>query len=392
MDQSQRRLPYPGAVTAGTVEENRTNLTWPAPQWLSLFYDLAFAAGIIAIASSYGFDHSLLGAVWFATAYGIIASAWILTGGATGAFTARPRPVSTSVVALVVVQMATILMLAVASNDTIEASSIAFDELLAVLAATCLALGWLVRGASGAMPARSMWCIVFAIAMLAFAWILPNPIGLAVWWLALAALAFAAGLVAIDRHIDVPRLAHRLGELTIIIIGESLVKMVLTVGDESVWSVELVAVGAALVLLVATFWSYFTGPVKVVQLTGRRRLVWIAAHWSLHVGLLGLAVGLSKLLVDSKSLYAPDAVPALLTGPAILITASLAILAAVVGLGRWRITAIAAALVAAVAVVAALADIPPIVAAYGVGLVPLIAAGLVNRPRMRTETATGGTA
>lgn len=57
-------------------------LLWPAPQWLALFYDLAFAAGIIAIAGSYGYDHTFEGAVWFAMTYGIIASAWVLTGGA----------------------------------------------------------------------------------------------------------------------------------------------------------------------------------------------------------------------------------------------------------------------------------------------------------------------
>jgi hypothetical protein len=85
--------------------------------------------------------------------------------------------------------------------------------------------------------------------------------------------------------------------------------------------------------------------------------------------------------VDSKTLYEPEAVTALLTGPALLIAASLAVLDLVVGRGRWRITAIAAAVVAATGVVAALADSPPIVAAYGVGLVLLIATGVANRPQ-----------
>ncbi|MFM2438008.1 MAG: hypothetical protein RLZ55_825 [Actinomycetota bacterium] len=374
-------LAYAESMAPTTVDSRPTALTWPAPQWLALFYDLAFAAGIIAIAGSYGSDHSPQGALWFAVAYGIIASAWVLAGGATGVFTSRAAPVTTSTVVLMVAQMATIVMLAVASADSIAPASGAFDGLLAVLLATCLALGWLVRQGDGAMPARSQWAVGLAMVLLACAWIVPTWAGLVVWLVALAALAFAAGVVVVDRRIDVHSFAHRLGELTIIIIGESLVKMVLTGGDASWWSVELVAVGAALVLLVATFWSYFTGPVEVVQMQGRRRLLWIAAHWSLHVGLLGLAVGLSKLLVDSKTLHEPDAVTALLTGPALLIAASLAVLDLVVGRGRWRITAIAAAVVAATGVVAALADSPPIVAAYGVGLVLLIATGVANRPQ-----------
>lgn len=362
-----------------TATPTHPGLLWPAPQWLALFYDLAFAAGVIAIAASYGYDHSLLGAVWFATAYGIIASAWVLTGAATGSFATQPRPVTTPIIVLIVIQMAAVLMLAVASDDTIATSGGVFDIMLAVLLATCLALGWLVRAGTHAMPRKSMILTFAAMLMLAASWLLPDAVGLVTWPLSLATLAVAAGLVALDPRIDVHRFAHRLGELTIIIIGEILVKMVLSAGEESVWAVEVIALMAALALLVVTFWAYFTGPVFVTTLLGRRRVLWVSTHWVLHVGLLAMAVGLSKLLVNSTALDEPAHVLALLTGPAVLVVGTLALLDWVTGLGRWRVLTAATCVVAAVSGVAFAWDLEPTLAVCVVAAVPLVALSVGNR-------------
>ena len=357
----------------------RRGLLWPAPQWLALFYDLAFAAGVIAIASSYGEDHTALGAVWLATTYGIIASAWVLTGGATGALSARPRHVTTPVVVLIVVQMTTILMLAVASSGPIGSSDGVFDTLLAALLATCLALGWLARDGAHAIPTKSILLTIAAMLTLGASWLLPDTIGLLSWLLALTALAFAAGMVAVDRRIDMHRFAHRLGELTIIIIGEVLVKMVLTAGDESVLDVQLVSLVAALAILVAVFWIYFTGPVTVGALPGRRRLLWVPTHWALHVGLLALAVGLSKLLVGAKTLDDPANVFALLTAPALVVIAALALLDWVTRSRRWPILSVAAAGVALVAAFGLFWGLESLVLAFAVAALALLAVGIGNR-------------
>lgn len=366
-------------MSTTTATHAGRGLLWPAPQWLALFYDLAFAAGIIAIAGSYGYDYSILGAVWFATAYGIIASAWVLTGGATGSFATQQRTVTTPVVVLIVIQMAAVLMLAVASGDTIASSSGVFDILLAVLLATCLALGWLTHDGAHAMPLKSMILTMAAMLTLAGAWIVPDPLGLATWLLALVALAVAAGLVSLDRRIDVHRLAHRLGELTLIIIGEILVKMVLTTENESLWSVQIIDLLAALALLVVTFWAYFTGPISVTSVAGPRRLLWVSTHWALHVGLLGLAVGLSKLLVESAALDDSVTVLALLTGPAVVVVGALAMLDWVTGSRRWPMLAAATMGVAAVAGVALIGEIEATLAAYAVAAVPLVALVISNR-------------
>lgn len=359
-------------------------LAWPAPQWLALFYDLAFAASVIALSTSYGFDHSFLGAVWFATAYGILASAWLLTGGATGAFTGRPRAVTGGVVIVVVIQMATVLMLALASGDTIAASSVVFDILLGILAITCLGLAALARGGSHAIPTRSLMLILAAIATLILAWLLPDAASLATWIVALALLAAAAGLVVIDGRVDIHRFAHRIGELTIIIIGEILVKVALTVGEESLWAVRLLALVPTLLLLTTTWWAYFTGPVHVRELTRNRRLVCVTAHWMLHISLLGLAVGLGKLLVGSSTLNESGAVAALLTLPALLLMASLTLLDWATGNRRVRVFAVATLIMAGAALLIGLANVNPSVVAYVLAAISLLAVLVGNYQRQET--------
>ncbi|MCB9412906.1 MAG: low temperature requirement protein A [Actinobacteria bacterium] len=362
----------------------RPAVTWPGPQWLALFYDLAFAAGIIALSGSYGYDYSGLGALWFAITYGILASVWLLTGGATGGFTTDQRTITTGIVVLVAVQMTGVLMLALASGDSIAASSGVFDVCLALLLATVLGLAGLARGSSHSVPFRALIGVAVAMVTLGLAWVLPEPFDLLVWILALAILGLAAASVALDARVDLRRLAHRLGELTIIIIGEILVKVTLTLGEESLWSVRIWALVPLLVFLVAVWWAYFTGPIHVVAVAGSRRVVWITAHWGLHVALLGLAVGLGKLLVGAETLAKPAATTALLTAPVLLMVASLAVLDWITDGPRHVSLAIAAVVVAVVTVTAAITEVPPGITAYTLAAITLAAVAVpLARRRVR---------
>lgn len=362
---------------------------WPAPQWLALFYDLAFAAGVIAISGSYAYDHTLQGVLWFATTYGILASTWLLTGGATGGFTGEHRPVTRGIVVLTVIQMALVMMLSLASGDSIASSSGVFDAVLGLMLATVLALGLLARGSGHAVPGRSMALVAAAMVVLGLAWLPPDPIGFVLWLASLAMLGVAAAGVAVGTTVDLHRLAHRLGELTIIIVGEILVKVTLTLGDESLWSVRTWALGPLLLLLVGTWWAYFTGPVLVTSLNARSRIVWITAHWTLHVALLALAVGLSKLLVGSEALTDPSSATALLTGPAVVLVGSLAALDWVTNGDRARNLAVATGAVAVLAVVVLAVPLNPTVIGYAVALVMLAAVALPPRPTRRSQQFDG---
>jgi low temperature requirement protein LtrA len=354
---------------------------WPAPQWLALFYDLAFAAGIIAIAASYGFERTATGALWLAVTYGILASTWLLTGGATGAFSPEPREVTTGVVLLTVVQMAAVLLLALASGDSIATATWVFDMLLAFLLATVIAQYALAHRRGHAVPTRAMVFVTIAMATLGLTWILPDALGLALWIVALAVLGIAAESVVLSSRIDTHRLAHRLGELTLIIIGEILVKMTLSLKAETLWSVRLWALLPLLGILVAVWWAYFTGPVDASSIGGRRRIIWVPAHWALHAALLALAVGLGKLMVNDSTLDDANAVTALLTGPAVLMAASLAVLDWVTHGPRLVPMTVATVILIVVMIVASSTSQRPTVTAYVVAMVTLAAVALPRASR-----------
>lgn len=351
---------------------------WPAPSWLALFYDLAFAAAVIAVAGAFGQDHSILGTLWFATAYGIMFCGWILTGGATSAFAQADRPVRGPMVILIVVQMAVVLMLGLVSRESISASSALFDSLLAVLLATCIGLGVLNRGVVSASRTRTMVLVAAAMAMLGLAWLLPTLLGLIAWVVALLVLAGAATVVLRDSHLSVHRYVHRLGELTLIILGEILVKIALTVGSDSAWTLLRVELAPALVLVAVVWWAYFTGPVLINELTPRRRVLLTGCHWLLHLALLGLAVGLGKLVVGSSSLDKWASIAVLLSGPVVVMIGSLALMDWVTGNARASYLGVAAAVAAVVAALAAVLHTGPAVTGYVLAIVPLIAVALGN--------------
>ena len=161
-------------------------------------------------------------------------------------------------------------------------------------------------------------------------------------------------------------------------------KVALTVGEESLWAVRLLALVPTLLLLTTTWWAYFTGPVHVREINRHRRLVWVTAHWMLHISLLGLAVGLGKLLVGSSTLDKPGAVAALLTLPALLLMASLTLLDWATGNRRVTVFAVATLVMAGAALLIGLANVNPSVAAYVLAAIPLLAVLVGNYQRRET--------
>ena len=97
---------------------------------------------------------------------------------------------------------------------------------------------------------------------------------------------------------DLHRMTHRLGELTVIVIGESFLKIALVAGDAAVSEFSVLALVVAFAVGTLTWWDYFIGPEPAAgALTPGRALAWSAGHLLGHLTLIALAVGLAKLLV-----------------------------------------------------------------------------------------------
>ena len=214
--------------------------------------------------------------------------------------TTTQAPHSVASIGLLVTQMAALLLLALVAGDSIVDAEFYFDVLLGVVMVTTLILA-LRRRRSGPMRWRVPASVAFACLALALSWYVEGTASLVVWLVALASVALAAWSVASDRETDGHRAAHRLGELSVIVIGEVLVKLTLTLTDESMESLRLAALPGILLTLAGVWWIYFVNLPQASRLTGPRRAWWIVLHVPLHLGLLGLAVGLAKVAVNSAA-------------------------------------------------------------------------------------------
>ena len=331
-------------------------MQWPAANWVDLFFDLAFAAGIIAITGTYAYNHSVIGGIWFLTVYAVLGCAWVLTNASTAAFTTRMRTITTGTVVLLVSQMGIVLLLSVASYETKLDRAGLFVALLAFLLCGCLALVLRSNRFAVDLPSSVPKLVGVSVIMLVFSLVLPPAADVLVWAIAIVALAAATIPAIRDREVEMSSLTHRLGELTLIIVGETLVKLVLRTGADSVWSVRVIALVTVFVILTTTWWAYFIGPATVKRLEGRARMAWVTAHLPFHVALLGLAVGLSLVVVGSDLLNDSASVAALLTGPAALVAVSLAVMAWVAEDRSLPIKAAGALALVAVAVGAWIVD------------------------------------
>ncbi len=350
----------------------QTSLRWPAPTWLDLFYDLAMAASAVAISGSFAYDYTWSGAAWFALTYAILGCFWLLTGFWSGSFNGDRPPLRGTPVAVIAVQMVGLLVLAVASGDSIADSEAVYDILLGLLLVSIVVLGWL----SGRMGRRTPLVLGVGVACLIGSWIAPSGPSMALWLLVLVLLALETAMAVVsgpvDGPVDGPRLRHRLGELTVVIIGEVLVKFALTAGDESLWAIKLAALVPIVVILVAAWWAYFLAHRVSGAFSGRQRRTWVALHLPLHVGLLGLAVGLAKLLVGAKTL--DDKVLNLLGGPVLLVLISLMLLHWAAGQASVKVLALAVVVEVVVLALAPVVSAGPTVTSYATAVVMLSAA------------------
>ena len=321
------------------LRTGRGRLLSPGPDqsWLELFYDLAFVAAIVVLSSSYSNNKTITHSTWLMLIAGMIWVAWLETTLLTNRTTLErvwPR-------VLTVVQMGLILVVAIAADDTIGNNTELVGPLYAIVLVT-LALQF--RAARRNRPEIAPYVSHHAgrtlVAAVLFAasplygddwyWI--------VWAAALAIIIYPGRSSNVDESIDAHHLVHRFGEFTIIVLGESFLKIGLVATEEPLDRVDLIGLPLTFGLVYIIWWLYFTD-VSAAGLpdgTGRRR-IWIAAHLPLQVSIMSLAVGLSLILNPSIDAVEPAYIRMILL-PLVVIAVSLAILNLTHGteLGRRR--------------------------------------------------------
>jgi low temperature requirement protein LtrA len=308
-------------------DAGRRRLLTPGPNqsWLELFYDLAFVAAIVVLSSSYSNNKTITHSAWLMIIAGMIWVAWLETTLLTNRTTLQriwPR-------ALTVAQMGLILVVAIAADDTIGNNTELVGPLYAVVLIT---LTLQFRSARHDRPDIAPYVAHHAgrtlVAALLFAgsplygdnwyWI--------VWVVALGIIIYPGRSSNVDETLDAHHLVHRFGEFTIIVLGESFLKIGLVATEEPLDRVDLIGLPLTFGIVYIIWWLYFTdvAAAGLPDGTGRRR-VWIAAHLPLHVSIMSLAVGLSLILNPTIDAVEPAYIRMILL-PLVVIAVSLSIL------------------------------------------------------------------
>lgn len=335
--------------------------------WLELFYDLIYVATIIQLGDLLATDASPRGVVPFVFLFVPVWWSW------TGMMFYFNRFVADDTWhrLLVFAQMFAIAHLAIsvtgAFGETSAAFALAYFAIRVVLVAFYLR-AWAVvpdarplirRYAGGFSLAAAVWLVSAVV---------PPPFRFGLWALGLA-LEFYVTLSPGSRRLqyllppDIPHFAERYGLFTIIVLGESFIKVVGGLAGRGVGVDALLLSGLGFAVAASVWWLYFDHTHgAVVRSTPAARYLWIYGHLPLTIGITGLGVGLKKLAVLPIGDPASDTVRWLFGGAVVLCLAALALLDSVKVAGdrRGLTPELAARLVGA--------SVTAVVVAFGGGL------------------------
>lgn len=240
-----------------------------AVSWLELFYDLIFVAGIIQLGNVLSEQVSTQEAVagpmvQFA---GLFIPLWVAWTGFTffsNRYTVDDFPHRL----LVFVKMMAMGTMAISAGDVVANGEHAIFALSFAVVQGIIALMHLraFRQVDEGRSYARYWGLVFfvgALLWLASIW-MPGPWAYVVWAVGVVAVLGApiskqSRQLAEEFPIDMEHLAERYGLLTIIVLGESFVKVLshLAANDALVAAPSLLKAGASLFITCSIWWIYF---------------------------------------------------------------------------------------------------------------------------------------
>ncbi len=139
---------------------------------------------------------------------------------------------------------------------------------------------------------------VVAAAIFVVAGFLPEVPRIALWVIGLGVtIVPAIAHCTTAPPLEERQLIERLGALTIIMCGEAFVKVALAANADSLDGIDVVTVAFEFVMVFAVWAIYFDDiPKAGASPTPRGRSTWLGAHLLLHLGIIGVAIGVSRFV------------------------------------------------------------------------------------------------
>ena len=313
----------------------------PGETSLELFYDLAFAAGIVVLSQSYSNSPSGLTALWVLVVFSMIWALWLRTN-----LVLHDRTQNHATRALLVVQMTLILVMCVAGGDKLlDQTTMDRHHVVGPLfAASLLVLVALYRfsttrsGVAEPPSRRRVVGYLVIAACFAVTPLLPYRVDLAVAGVGLLVLLIPSRLLDGDAdpgRFDAEHVVERFGEFTIIVLGETFVKVGLAALKGGISRVDMVVVPVAIVLVFSTWWLYFADvPGAAVAPVQRQARPWVMAHFPLHLSAVAMAIGCAELMLGGD--HGEVSVLSTFAVPLVGVVLSLALLAWISGAPHRR--------------------------------------------------------
>lgn len=275
-------------------------------KWFELFYDLVIVAAVVTFSDAITARPTVANLAWVTSAFIVIWLVWFAT---TFRFNHDRRDEAIDRL-IIVVQMIALSVCAIALGEgpgearTLVAMS--FGIIVLTLAAMTWRSGMLQLDCVKFFRVRTVVLLfaamcVFASAIAPTAW---YP-----WLWALAAGAYA-GFWALHHvrpgwqvpQLDVHHLSERLGLLTIIVLGESFVKLAIIASEGEADNLDIEVGISMFICVFGIFWAYFDDVPKAgIAVEEGRRLALLVGHLIMQTGCIGLAIGLTYLAKDASS-------------------------------------------------------------------------------------------
>jgi low temperature requirement protein LtrA len=265
--------------------------------WLDLFYDLVFVAAILILSSRFSHPPNDGEAVWFAGAFVSVWWIWLAMTMHANRFPVDDLAYRM----LTLLQMFLVALVAIAASDGLhthpEFVSVAYALLTLTVAITYERSAR--RPGEKAAFARSR-TIEYSIAAAVFvvSGFLPDALRVAAWAIGLAiTIAPAIAHCTTAPPLAEKHLIARLGALTIIMCGEAFVKVALAADNSSFDDIDVVTAALEFILVFTVWANYFDDvPVAGASEEARPRSLWLFAHLVLHLGIIGVAVGVARFV------------------------------------------------------------------------------------------------
>ena len=287
--------------------------------WLELFYDLIFVATLIQLGNALAHDISLPGFLAFAGLFVPIWSAWTSFTFYSNRFVVDDFAHR----ALIFVQMFGIGAMAISVEMVLEGEprifAISYGLVRLLLAALYLRALIQVEEARDLSRRWTLTFVAEAALWIASAFV-PTPWTYVLWGVGIAinlSIPVARGTreLAVKYPPDILHMSERYGIFTLIVLGESFVKMLSSLSAEGAGSASILMAVCALGVTASLWWIYFDDIAgSRIKRKPAALFIWIYTHLPLALSLTAVGVAAKKVLFFEPAMAAPAGYRWLLSG------------------------------------------------------------------------------